>query len=44
MALPIAKARLKVGDRDETKIVVATDKAAVFNVPLKAGTKLPMQS
>jgi arylsulfatase len=44
VALPIAKARLKIGDRDESKVVSATDKEAVFNIALKAGAKLQMQS
>ncbi len=45
VALSIAKARLKVGDLlDETKAVLADDRAVTFVVPLKAGTKLPMQS
>jgi arylsulfatase len=44
VALPIAKARLQIGDTDESKTVAANDKEAVFNVTLKAGTKLQMQS
>lgn len=44
VALPIAKARLKIAGLDETKIVGSTDKEIVFRVPLKAGTKLQMQS
>jgi hypothetical protein len=44
VALPIAQARLKIGDNDESKTVAANDKEAVFNVTLKAGTKLQMQS
>lgn len=44
-ALPIAKIRLKVGDRlDETKAVPADAKEVAFSVALKAGTKLAMQS
>jgi arylsulfatase len=43
-ALPIAAARLKLGDVDETKPVGAGDKAVIFTVRLKAGTKLPMQT
>ena len=44
-ALPIAKIRLKVGDRlDETKPVPADAKEVTFSVALKAGTKLAMQS
>jgi arylsulfatase len=44
VALPIAKARLKIGNADENKTVAATDKEAVFHVPLKAGAKLARQS
>jgi arylsulfatase A-like enzyme len=44
VALPIAKARLKLAEADETKAVGAQDKEAVFNVTLKAGAKLQMQS
>ena len=43
-ALPIASARLKLGDVDETKPVGPADKAATFTVRLKAGTKMPMQT
>jgi arylsulfatase A-like enzyme len=44
VALPIAKARLKIAELDETKEVSAQDKEIVFNVALKGGAKLPMQS
>ncbi|MCX8038352.1 MAG: arylsulfatase [Candidatus Sumerlaeia bacterium] len=44
-ALPIVKARLKIGDvLDETKPVAAGDKEIRFSVALKAGTKTEMQS
>ena len=43
-ALPIAKARLKIGDVDETKPVGPADKEVTFTVRLKAGTKMPMQT
>lgn len=44
-ALPIAKARLKIGSQfDESKPVAANDKDVTFRVALKAGTKLEMQS
>lgn len=44
-ALPIAKARLKIGNFfDESKPVAATDKEVTFNVSLKSGSKLEMQS
>ena len=36
-ALPIAKARLKIGDFDQSKPVIPGDKSVVFTVPLKAG-------
>ncbi len=36
-ALPVAKARLKVGEFDESRAVGETDKAATFAVRLKAG-------
>ena len=36
-ALPIAKARLKIGDFDQSKPVAPGDKSVVFTVPLKAG-------
>jgi hypothetical protein len=44
VALPIAKARLKLAEADETKAVGAEDKEAVFSVTLKTGAKLQMQS
>jgi arylsulfatase A-like enzyme len=43
-ALPIAKARLRIADLDETKPVTAGDKEVVFSLRLKAGQKLPMQT
>jgi len=44
-ALPIAKARLKIGEFfDESKPVAATDKEVVFKVTLKTGSKVPMQT
>jgi len=43
-ALPIGKMRLKIAELDETKDVSATDKGITFEVKLKAGTRLPMQS
>jgi arylsulfatase len=43
-ALPVAKARLKVADLDETKPIGLMDKGAHYSVNLKAGTKLTMQS
>jgi hypothetical protein len=43
-ALPIAAARLKLADVDETKPVGLTDKAVTFTVPLKAGTKMPLET
>lgn len=43
-ALPIVKARLKVGDQDQSKLVGPADKAATFTVKLKAGEKLQIQS
>jgi arylsulfatase len=36
-ALPIAQARLKIGDFDQSKPVTPGDKSATFTVPLKAG-------
>jgi len=44
VALPIAKARLKLAEVDETKAVSAQAKEMTFNVALKAGARLPMQS
>lgn len=44
-ALPIVKVRLKVGDSfDETRPVAVGDKAVTFNVPMKAGEKVRVQS
>jgi arylsulfatase len=43
-ALPIAKARLKVGNFDASKPVGPEDKEVVFRVPLKAGPKTTMQT
>jgi arylsulfatase len=44
VALPIAKARLKIADLDETRPVGAKDREVLFTVKLKAGQKLPMQT
>lgn len=44
VALPVAKARLKVGNFDESKAVSATDKEVVFTARLQAGARLQMQS
>jgi arylsulfatase A-like enzyme len=45
VALPIAKAHLKVGDQlDETKTVGSDDKQVTFTVPLKAGLRTTLQS
>src|SRR5262245_1463242 len=44
VALPVAKARLKVADLDETKLVAVTDKEVVFTARLPAGEKLRMQT
>jgi arylsulfatase len=43
-ALPIARARLRLADVDETKPVGPGDKAVTFTVRLKAGTKMPLQT
>src|SRR5205807_2303043 len=43
-ALPVAKARFKVGSFDETKAVGEKDKEVMFTVKLKAGGKITMQS
>ena len=43
-ALPIAKARLKVGDLDASKPVGPDDKEIVFTTPLKAGTRTTMET
>ncbi len=43
-ALPITKARLKIGDFDETKNVGPRDKEVVFTVKLKATEKIPLQT
>jgi arylsulfatase len=43
-ALPVAKARLKIADLDETQPVGPHDKGITFTVALKAGAKLPMQT
>jgi len=44
MALPIAKARLKIGDFDESKKVGPEDKEVVFTIKLKATEKIPLQT
>lgn len=43
-ALPVVKARLKVGSFDESRPVTPQDKAASFTVQLSAGSRLQMQS
>jgi arylsulfatase len=43
-ALPIAKARLKVGSLDATKVVGPDDKEVVFTTSLKAGPKTTMET
>jgi arylsulfatase len=43
-ALPVAKARLKLGALDETRPVAAGDKGVTFTLDLKAGTRTQMQS
>ncbi len=43
-ALPIVKARLKIGAVDQSKPVAPEDKGITFTVPLKAGTRTPMQT
>jgi arylsulfatase len=44
-ALPIVKARLKIGDvMDESNPLGAQDKTVTFTVPLKAGMKTQMQT
>ena len=43
-ALPIVRARLKIGDADEAKPVAAGDEEIVFTLKLKAGTRTQMQS
>jgi arylsulfatase len=43
-ALPIAKARLRIGEMDESRPVGMRDKEIVFNVPLRAGVRTQMQT
>jgi len=43
-ALPIVRARLKIGDVNEAKPVAAGDQEVTFTVKLKAGTRTQMQS
>jgi arylsulfatase A-like enzyme len=43
-AMPIAKARLKIGDYDQTLPVGANDKAVTFILPLRATAKTRMQT
>ena len=43
-ALPIVRARLKIGDVDEARPVMVGDKEVVFTRKLKAGTRTQMQS
>jgi arylsulfatase len=43
-ALPIVRARLKIGDVDESRPVAAADKEVVFTVKLKGDTRPRMQT
>jgi arylsulfatase A-like enzyme len=43
-ALPIVRARLKIGGVDETKAVAAGDKEVIFTVKLKTGTRTKMET
>jgi len=43
-ALPVVRARLKIGDLDETKPVAAADKEVTFTVTLRAAARVQMQS
>jgi arylsulfatase len=43
-ALPIARARLRLGDVDESKPVGANDKGITFTLKLKAGTRTKLQT
>jgi hypothetical protein len=43
-AMPIAKARLKIGDYDQTLQVGTSDKAVTFTLPLRATAKTRMQT
>ncbi len=43
-ALPVVKARLKIGSFDESRPVTPPDKAVSFTVPLSARSRLQMQS
>jgi arylsulfatase len=43
-ALPIVKARLKVGDVDESKPVGPEDRGVTLTLPLKAGTRTRLQT
>ncbi|HLF94893.1 MAG TPA: arylsulfatase, partial [Planctomycetota bacterium] len=43
-ALPVAKARLRIGAFDATKPVGPADKEIVFTVPLKGGTRTTMET
>ncbi len=43
-ALPITKARLRIGSVDESRPVALQDKEVVFTLPLRAGSRLQMQT
>ncbi|MGH9842859.1 MAG: arylsulfatase [Blastocatellia bacterium] len=43
-ALPVAKARIKIGAFDQTVAVTAQDKAVTFSVPLQATSKTQLQT
>jgi arylsulfatase len=43
-ALPIVKARLRLGDVDESKPVGPEDRGVTFTLPLKAGTRTRLQT
>jgi arylsulfatase len=43
-ALPVVRARLRLGDADESKPVGPQDKGVTFAVPLKAGTRARLQT
>jgi arylsulfatase len=44
VAMPIAKVRLKLGDKDETNAVQPTDLGVTFSVKLTAGTRTTLQT
>ncbi len=43
-ALPIVRARLKLGEVDEAKPVTGQDKAITFTLPLQGGTKMQLHT